>query len=108
MDFGEHKTMNWWQAVASTTESAGDIATTSAVKISADASNKLGIGTEAYSASNVIGFMFDRLAIGIAERTANKTTSSYTASADFWNMFTHVALNAWVDSSYSMVAFIVD
>ena len=108
MDFGEHKTINWWQAVASTTESAGDIATTSAVKISADASNKLGIGAEAYSASNVIGFMFDRLAIGIAERTSNKTTSSYTASADFWNMFTHVALNAWVDSSYSMVAFIVD
>lgn len=108
MDFGEHKTMNWWQAVASSDETGGDITTTSSVKISADESNKLGIGTEAYSASNVIGFAFDRLAIGAAERTSNKTTSSYTASADFWNMFTHIALNAWVDSSYSMVAFIVD
>ena len=111
MDLGNYYRMNWWQAVKSTeasVEHIGDIETTSSVKISADATNKLGIGTNAYTANNVIGFIYDDYAIGIAERTANKTTSSYTASADFWNMYTHIALNAWVDSGYNMVAFIVD
>lgn len=108
MDFGDHYTINWWQAVAASDEVKGDISTTSSVKISADTNNKLGIGTGEYSASNVIAFAYDDLAIGIAERTGNKVTSSYTASCDFWNMFNHIALNAWVDSAYNMVAFIVD
>ena len=38
----------------------------------------------------------------------SKVTSSYTACADFWNMFDHHALNAWVDSNYNIVAFIID
>lgn len=111
MDVGDFTKMNWWQAVVSKSggvESVADITTTSTVEISADSTNKLGIGADAYTAKNVIGFIYDDYAIGIAERTANKTTSSYTASADFWNMFTHIALNSWVDSNYSMVAFIVD
>lgn len=111
MDLGDYYRMNWWQAVKSENvdvEKIGDIETTSSVMISADATNKLGIGTDAYTAKYVIGFIYDDYAIGIAERTANKTTSSYTASADFWNMYTHIALNAWVDSGYNMIAFIVD
>ena len=112
MDISNYYKVNWWQAVrrigSDEVEYIGDIETTSTVEISADASNKLGIGTEGYTAKNVIAFIYDDYAIGIAERTANKTTSSYTACADFWNMFTHIALNAWVDSSYNMVAFIVD
>ena len=111
MDLKDYYKINWWQAVkdgSTETEKIGDIETTSTVMISADANNKLGIGTEAYTAKNVIGFIYDDYAIGVAERTANKTTSSYTACADFWNMFTHIALNAWVDSGYNMVAFIVD
>jgi hypothetical protein len=107
MDLGDYYKMNWWQAV-NDTDSVGDIATTSSIKISADNTNKMGIGDGAYSVSNVIAFAYDTLAIGIAERTANKVTSSYTASCDFWNMWNHIALNAWVDSSYNMIAFIVD
>lgn len=107
MDLGDYYKMNWWQAVKDA-DSVGDITTTSSIKISADDTNKMGIGVEAYNVSNVIGFAYDTLAIGIAERTANKVTSSYTASCDFWNMWNHIALNAWVDSSYNMIAFIVD
>lgn len=111
MDLGDYSKINWWQAVRSGdvgSEEYGKLETTSAVQISADAANKLGIGTEKYESKYVVAFIYDTLAIGIAERARNKVTSSYTACADFWNMFTHIALNAWVDSAYNMVAFIVD
>ena len=110
-DIGKFYETPWWQAVAgdiSSVEKFNDIEINSAVEITADTSNKLGIGTNAYSAKYVIGLMYDRLAIGIAERAGNKVTSSYTACADFWNMFDHHALNAWVDSNYNIVAFIID
>ena len=107
MDIGDFYTVNWWQAVKSE-DTTADMKTTSTVMISADASNKLGIGTDAYTAKNVACLIYDDYALGMAERTANKTTSSYTACADFWNMFVHVALNTWIDSSYNMVAFIID
>lgn len=111
MDLGDFYTINWWQAVMSKTdqvENMADMKTVSTVEISADTTNKLGIGTESYKATNVVGFIYDDYAIGISERTANKTTSSYTACADFWNMYIHIALNAWVDSNYNMIAFIID
>lgn len=111
MDLGDYSKINWWQAVRSGdvgSEKYDKLETTSAVQISADATNKLGIGTKKYESKYVVAFIYDTLAIGIAERARNKVTSSYTACADFWNMFTHIALNAWVDSAYNMVAFIVD
>lgn len=111
MDLGDYSKINWWQAIRSGdvgSEEHRKLETTSAVQISADATNKLGIGTEKYESKYVVAFIYDTLAIGIAERARNKVTSSYTACADFWNMFTHIALNAWVDSAYNMVAFIVD
>lgn len=110
-DLGEFNEVPWWQATAtdvSGVEKFNDFDTNSTVMITADTNNKLGIGTEAYTGKYVIALMYDRLAIGIAERAGNKVTSSYTASADFWNMFDHHALNAWVDSNYNMVAFIID
>lgn len=110
-DLGDFYETPWWQATAtdvSSVQKFNDITTNSAVKITADETNKLGIGTEAYNGQYIIGLMYDRLAIGIAERAGNKVTSSYTACADFWNMFDHHALNAWVDSAYNIVAFIID
>lgn len=110
-DLGEFNEIPWWQATAkevSGVEKFNDFDTNSTVMITADTNNKLGIGAKAYTGKYVIALMYDRLAIGIAERAGNKVTSSYTASADFWNMFDHHALNAWVDSNYNMVAFIID
>lgn len=110
-DLGNFYETPWWQAVAgeiSSIEKFNDIEINSAVEITADASNKLGIGANAYSSKYIIGLMYDRLAIGIAERAGNKVTSSYTACADFWNMYDHHAMNAWVDSNYNIVAFIID
>ena len=79
----------------------------SSIKIAADPTNKLGIGTGAYNVSGVVGLMFDYMAIGIA-LMRNKVTTSYTACADFWNEFNHQLVNYLIDSSYGIVAFIMD
>ena len=57
--------------------------------------------------SNCIAFAYDNKAIGINNERV-KTTSSYTASADFWNEFVHIYMNYILDSDYSMVAFLLD
>lgn len=84
-----------------------EFATNSSVSISADSDEKLGIGASAYSQSYVIAFMFDRMALGVCPYQ-RKTTSSYTAIADFWNDYHHLLMNAMIDANYNMVAFIID
>ena len=84
-----------------------DLQTVSSVKIAADANNKLGIGTSAFSQDYVIAFAFDRLALGLCPFN-RKVTSSYTAITDHWNTYHHLFCNALLDANYNMVAFIVD
>lgn len=79
----------------------------SSVDIAADANNKLGIGTGEYVKSGFVGLLFDPMAIGLCLRR-NKVTSSYTACADFWNTFNHELVNYLLDTSYGLVAFIMD
>jgi hypothetical protein len=81
--------------------------TVSSVKIAADAGNKLGIGTTAFEQAYVIGFAFDRLALGLCPFN-RKVTSSYTAISDHWNTYHHLYCNALLDANYNMVAFVVD
>lgn len=81
--------------------------TVSAVQIAADANNKLGIGTSAFSQQYVIAFAFDRLALGLCPFN-RKVTSSYTAITDHWNSYHHLYCNALLDANYAMVAFVVD
>ena len=84
-----------------------DLQTVSSVKIAADANNKLGIGTSAFSQDYVIGFAFDRLALGLCPFN-RKVTSSYTAITDHWNTYHHLFCNALLDANFNMVAFVVD
>lgn len=114
LGIGDYELINSWQAVHSQTEdddavvdSYYDFETVSSIKISADANNKLGIGSSTYENSNIIGLMYDSMALGICP-WKRKVTSSYTAAADFWNEFYHQICNYWLDSSYGMVAFILD
>ena len=79
----------------------------STVKLAADANHKLGIGTSAYEKGNFIALLFDPMAIGMCLRRS-KVTSAYTASADFWNTFNHELVNYLLDTSYAMVALIMD
>ena len=110
LGFGDFTEITAWQGIASTADSEtafykwDDI---SSVKIKADANNKLGIGTEAYSKSNIVGLMWDYLSLGVSPNE-NYVTSNYAAGADFWNDHAHYTANYWVDSRYNMVAFILD
>lgn len=96
-----------WQGIKESTTKVFDRDTISTVKIAADPNNKLGIGTEEYTKSGIVGLMFDYKALGISLQR-NKVTSSYTACADFWNQFHHELVNYLLDSSYAIVAFIMD
>lgn len=110
LGFGDFTEITAWQGIAST---ATDVTAfykwddISSVKIKADATNKLGIGTNAYSKSNVVGLMWDYLALGVSPNE-NYVTSNYAAGADFWNDHAHYTANYWIDSRYNMVAFILD
>lgn len=110
LGFGDFTEITSWQGIASTTDSDtafykwDDI---SSVKIKPDPKDKLGIGKDGYSKSNVIGLMWDYLALGVSPNE-NYVTSNYAAGADFWNDHAHYTANYWLDSRYNIVAFILD
>ena len=99
-----------WQAILdvdqSSVEHKYNPMTLSSVSIAANNAAKIGQSTK-YEQSGVVGLMFDKSAMGICLRRS-KVTSSYTASADFWNTYFHELYDHIIDSSYSIVAFIAD
>lgn len=112
--FGEYDTTPMWQGFRATSGDEGsevttnfDWSTVSSVAISADATNKLGIGTSAFSQSNIAGVIYDHRAMGICPYR-RKVTSQYTASADFWNEFHHLLVNYILDTKFSIVALVLD
>ena len=108
VSFGEYNTITSWQGIREDegAENFNRVAV-STINIGASASNKLGIGTEAYNKSNAVALLYDFKAIGIS-LMRNKVTSQYTACADFWNEFHHVLVNYILDSSYGIVGFFMD
>lgn len=105
--FGEFKTVPAWQSNKPNGGKNFAFNACSKVSTSADPTNKLGIGTSAVAVGGVVGVLFDKKAIGLTV-FKEYTTTSYTASADFWNEFIHSLTNQILDSDYPIVAFIVD
>lgn len=103
---GDYDKITMWQGVQGADEKF-DLATLSEIKISADANNKLGIGTEAFNQKYVVGLCYDRFALGLCPYKT-KVTSSITAVGDFYNEFHHTLVNYILDADYSMVAFVLD
>ena len=108
---GDYDAINSWQAIedvdaVTSAHRYYDLDTLSAVSIKANEAAKIG-QSSAYEQSGIIGLAFDRKALGLG-LMRNKVTSSYTGSADFWNMWHHALYNAVFDPSYAMVAFIAD
>lgn len=105
----EYKEIPMWQATKATAdaETLFDYETTTTISLAADPKNKLGLGTEPVKIDNVIGFLFDWRSIGMCI-FKEYATSNYTACGDFWNEFTHSLTNQLVDSTFPMVAFILD
>lgn len=107
LGFGNYKEVATWQVSKDTDESAFSYPSSSKISIAADPSNKLGIGTEAVELENCAGIIYDKYALGMSLDRFN-VTSSYTACASFWNYFYHSLVNYIIDSSYSMVAIMLD
>ena len=103
---GSYDEVSAWQGITDGTTNF-DYANNSKIMITADPTNKLGIGTSAVTLTNAIGLLFDRMALGICPYRS-KVTSNYTAIADFWNEYHHMLVNYILDSNYSMVAFFND
>lgn len=99
--------VTYWQSATDSTGNSYGFDTTSSIKLAADTSNKLGLGTSAVTVNGAVALLVHKKALGI---TLNKfkVTSNYTACADFWNDYLHALVNYVVDSRFSMVAFIMD
>lgn len=116
LSVGDYELITAWQSFAEkhttgeapsvvTTITDYEYATVSKVMVD-DTANDLGIGTSA-EVNLCVAFMCDYKALGIYNQT-DRVTSSYTASADFWNEFEHVKINYVLDADYGMVAFLMD
>ena len=103
-DFDE---ISCWQAFKAADKPNFDFSTNSAVRISADANNTLGIGETAYNGNAIVGIIYDHRAMGICPHKV-KVTTNYTAIADFWNEYYHQLVNYIIDSNFNMVALILD
>lgn len=104
---GDYDTIAAWQAFKADNKPNFDFSTVSSVMLTADNNAKLGIGTDAITVNNVVGIIYDNRAMGLCPHHS-KVTSSYTASADFWNEFHHQFVNYILDSNYNMVALCLD
>lgn len=63
-------------------------------------------GGHAISASGILGVIFDRDALGVANLNRN-TTTAYNAKAQFYNEFHHVTAGYWLDMAENFVTFYV-
>lgn len=104
---GDFDKVTAWQAFSADTLRDFDVETNSSISISADAQNKLGLGTGAFAKKGVIGVVYDYRAMGICPYRT-KVTSNYTASADFWNQYHHQLVNYILDANFNIVSFVLD
>ena len=107
LNIGDYDEVACWQAFSDTSKANFDYSTNSTIKIAADSTNKLGIGTDAVTITDVIGVLYDTRAMGIS-LTKSKVTSNYTAIADFWNEYHHKQVNYILDPNFNIVTFKLD
>lgn len=105
--FGSYETVVKWQGYTAEGSEKYGLDVTSKIMIAADSSNKLGIGTEAFTQDYVSALLFDHRAIGLCPYK-EKTTSNYVGSADFWNEYLHILVNYILDDNFPIVAFVLD
>lgn len=113
---GDYDTLTTWQAINNTGAQAFDYATASQVAVSEATAikyrlNKSGsawaTGDGNYTASNIIGLMYDKYALGVS-LDKQKTTSNYIAANDVWNTFSHALVNQIINDDYNICVFALD
>lgn len=113
---GDYETLTAWSAINDSGYQPFDYATASKIQI-AEASaikfrlNKNGAawdtGDGQYVGGNIIGFVYDRYALGVS-LIQEMTTSKYIASNNVWNSFTHNHINQIIDDDFNMCVFKLD
>lgn len=112
--FGDYDEIAFWQGhytagseeplVAESSFTFDDV---TKIMVAADADEKLGIGKNAVTIENCVGLVYDKRGIGLCPYKT-KITASYTASADFTTYWRHILLNYMLNTSFNMVALIMD
>ena len=108
--FGDFDEIAFWQGhYTSAGENETNFTFDDVTKISVkgDANNKLGLGTDDVTINKCVGLIYDKRGIGLCPYKT-KITASYTASADFTTYWRHILLNYMLNTSFNMVALIMD
>ena len=112
LGIGDYDTINMWQAATSTDdETPYNFEAASSIDLSKNAAIESGLlpsDTQEthYLIKNVIGVVYDRLAMGI-NIDKKKVTTNYTASRDTVNSFFHALARYSVNSHYPLVVFYI-
>lgn len=108
LGIGDYERITGWQAVSADGAEPFDIETLSSIALTKEAAEKVGLtvpsGDTGLTLENIIGFMYDRYALGIS-LDKKKTTVSYTAVQDKYNTYRHNIINYIIDDNFPMVAF---
>lgn len=110
--FGSYDELAFWQGhylndTEHSTETDFTFDNVSKISIAADATNKLGMGTDAVTIENCVGLIYDKRGLALCPFDS-KVTSSYTASASFYTYWRHIYLNYMINTNFNMVALIMD
>lgn len=108
LGIGDYERISGWQAVSQNNKDPFAPETLSSIALTAASATKVGLtvpeGATGVTLNNIIGFLYDRYALGISLDKKNVTTS-YTASQDKYNTYHHNIINYIIDDNFPMVAF---
>lgn len=108
LGIGDYERVTGWQAVAKADTDPFAPETLSSISLSKASAEKVGLtvagGATGLTLTNIIGFLYDRYALGIS-LDKKKVTTSYTASQDKYNTYHHNIINYIIDDNFPMVAF---
>lgn len=108
LGIGDYERISGWQAVSHANTDPFAPETLSSIALTSDSATKVGLtvpeGATGVTLNNIIGFLYDRYALGIS-LDKKKVTTSYTASQDKYNTYHHNIINYIIDDNFPMVAF---
>lgn len=111
LTMGDYDTMGYWQGTFVEGGNPFDLQSVSKVTFT-DPKNKLGCGVYTselpYAKSNVIGFLFDKKALGISFTDKRVVSAPFNADGEFFKDYHKQNGNYIIDKKYPMVAFILD
>lgn len=105
LGIGKYDKITAWQGIYNGTNSF-DFGTVSKISFTESSVQKLfgDVEAEKSDIENVVGFMYDKYALGIT-LDKKKVTQTYTAANDSFNSFYHSIVNYICNDSYNMAVF---